>query len=108
MCVGPPSVGRAGERAGVGRFRHLEKGSVLFGVLQNRNIAFARVILLHEQLWWCSRGCLTLTAVARALAQVSAKNGYGVSDAFYTLAVDIVQAMEAANRTGADERRGTR
>ena len=40
--------------------------------------------------------------------QVSAKNGYGVSDAFYTLAVDIVQAMEAAHRTGADERRGTR
>lgn len=40
--------------------------------------------------------------------QVSAKNGYGVSDAFYTLAVDIVQAMEAANRRGSDDRRAAR
>ncbi|CAN0026704.1 unnamed protein product [Ectocarpus sp. 6 AP-2014] len=34
--------------------------------------------------------------------EVSAKNGYGVSDAFYSLAVDIV----AANKRGADDRRG--
>lgn len=40
--------------------------------------------------------------------QVSAKNGYGVSDAFYTLAVDIVHAVETANRRGDDERRGSR
>eukprot|EP00903_Cladosiphon_okamuranus_P020272 g18604.t1 len=40
--------------------------------------------------------------------EVSAKNGYGVSDAFYTLAVDIVQAMEAANKRGNDERRAAR
>ncbi|CAM9935056.1 unnamed protein product [Ectocarpus sp. 12 AP-2014] len=36
--------------------------------------------------------------------EVSAKNGYGVSDAFYSLAVDIV----AANRRGVDDRRGAR
>lgn len=40
--------------------------------------------------------------------QVSAKNGYGVSDAFYTLAVDIVEAMEAANKRGNDDRRAAR
>lgn len=40
--------------------------------------------------------------------KVSAKNGYGVSDAFYTLAVDVVQAMEAASRRGGDERRAAR
>lgn len=40
--------------------------------------------------------------------KVSAKNGHGVSDAFYTLAVDIVQSLEAAQRRGSDDRRGSR
>lgn len=54
----------------------------------------------------CWRGAGWLhAAVGR---QVSAKNGYGVSNAFYTLAVDIVQAMEAANKRGNDERRAAR